>query len=174
MTRHEYLATKLAREEADGQPKTCWWPRHSRLLGDYLAAITGKDERALGEARKLLYKSGFDWETMVTRHERSGLMTEHVWLESELVESAIRRNVVEVTRLGEMLFENARKQAGRLLYYFPGLPEGRLKRLLEEHVSLFAESVRAKMEKRPKEQDFSEASRKANALALAEFAAEWF
>lgn len=172
--RHEYLATKLARGEAQGEPKTCWWPRHSRLLGAYITAATGKDPRVLQDVRKLLYKSGFDWESMVMRNERLGLMTEHVWLEAELVESVIRKSAGEVTRFGEALFENARRQAARLHYYFPGLPEGRLRRLLEEHVALFAEFVRAKIEKRPKEHDFGEPLRRANALALAKFAAEWF
>jgi hypothetical protein len=101
-------------------------------------------------------------------------MAEHGRLETALMEAAARNDAPAIGRAGELLIANVRVQTelhGSVVADFPGVT---YTRLLEEHVCVFVESVRLRMQGNVRGLERCDARLSQNALALAAFTAEWF
>ena len=115
-----------------------------------------------------------EWESMLPTKSLPGLMVEHSGLEMSLVEAAAECDGPRIDRIGDYLLANVQEHAKLYGTTILSFPEDSFRKLMEEHVLLFARAVRLKMEGNSSEFTGCEERRRANTLALAAFTAEWF
>lgn len=170
MRRPDWLASQIVSGEVGIAPRTSWWPRHVFTMAKYFSA-RGKP-RGIVSAREAVLEQAREWDCWMPEPARKGLMDTHAALELELVDATLNRDAKEVDRVGTLLIENAVHQGEILRVTMESFPEDRFRRLLEEHVSLFAAGMRLAIERR---NDRSVQRRaEANSLSLAGLTVEWF
>lgn len=178
----EYFATKLAHGRSKAPAKMAWWPRHANSTLGFLELLLSNDrrnsERTVFLAEGDLLCEAEDWDklSLIVKEQgkkKDSLMGTHARLEYALVKAARANDVQAIERLGVELHANAERQS--LLYgaSVDHFPEELLRRLFKEHVSVFAECVRRRMEKDVSGTAAADARLRTNALALADLAGEW-
>jgi len=113
-----------------------------------------------------------EWDKRMPSSFPKGAMQRHVSLELGLINGVRRKDSAGIENVGNLLTDHVSQQAGELATLEPGMPKDRLRRLIEEHVSILTERIRHDVEgtdKGPCEERF-----RANSLALADFSTEWF
>lgn len=113
-----------------------------------------------------------EWDSRLPSSFPKGTMERHVSLEIGLVLCVRNKDDVGVGKVGDLLADHVVQQADELGTMDPGMPKDRLRRLIEEHVSILTERIRHDIEGTDK--GACEERFKANALALADFSTEWF
>jgi len=151
-------------------PKVAWWPSHLRGLLRHLHATQVRTPEATIGVIEDLVKGAREWETLVPKPAKQGLMIEHVRLETALVDASRKNDEKMIDQIGRKLFDNATEIAAVMGIAVVEFPEEIFRRLLRDHVGLYAMSVRRKIE------GSREANLKleGNTLQLAAFTAEWF
>lgn len=168
----EFLASRVLSGNSEVPEKTRWWPKHSKEMAKFLFLSSSTNEKSKKEAREVLVQGGREWDETVLGFKH-GPMVEHAKLEASLIEQAMKLDLVTVERLGEELSENAREIASQLSMKLAEAPREQVRRLLNDHVIRFIESVRFYMDADEKAYSKSEIRRSENTLALATFATEW-
>lgn len=170
----EYLATKLMSGRADATSKTHWWPKHSRVMARYLSlSWEGGVGAGLRSVQDILMTGCKDWEITVLRSSKVGLMEEHGALEVQLVDAAMKKDVVRITRIGDLLVANVKNQTELFAAKCENFPLRTWHDLFSRHVSLFIESTQHHMTSDDRNFEECERRRSVNTLALAAFTAEW-
>lgn len=151
-------------------PKVAWWPSHVRGLLRHLQATQVRTSQAVAGLDEDLFNGAKEWEALVPKPARQGLMIEHVRLETALVDASRKNDEKRIDQIGKKLFDNATAIAAVMGIAVVGFPEEIFRRLLRDHVGLYATSVRKKIEgSREPNVKLEE-----NTLQLAAFTAEWF
>jgi hypothetical protein len=164
------FAKGLAAGTIDAPAKTSWWPRHTRAMMRYLALSGMKTPQARAEIAANMQKGAQEFEDMVPKAAKHGLMIEHVALEIALVDAVRLNREKDIDGIGKKLFANTHMLSAALGIAVVEFPEEQFKRLFMDHVSLYAGSVRKKIE--GVVTNSSEID--CNMLQLADFTAEWF
>jgi len=160
---------KLIAGKAVASAKATWWPRHCRGVGRYLSIFGG---RGFDGVREAIGVDAAEWEKILPEAARESLMGRHSALEMTLVDAARTKDLRRIDTVGQMLLQNADRQATVYAGTIKEFPGSAYRRLLAEHVLLFTKSVRLRMEG-GKDSAVEDAER-SNTLALAAFTAEWF
>lgn len=150
--------------------KVAWWPSHLRSLLRHLHATQVRTVSAIAGIEEDLVTGATEWESLVPKAAKQGLMIEHVKLETSLVDASRKNDEKKLDQLGKKLFDNATEIAAVMGIAVVEFPEAAFRRLLRDHVGLYATSVRKKLEG-SKEPNLK---LEANTLQLAAFTAEWF
>lgn len=153
-------------------PKTRWWPRHWLAVSNYVS-LSSKSAAEAGAGRQVLMDGIREWEKSIEGIGPTDLISRHIAMEAALIEAAIHNDSTEITRLGENLYLNAEALARMQSERFDGLPEYRLKHLLEEHIISIADMVRFRMKDDAAGRDNAVENGRGNAIALANFTTEW-
>lgn len=151
-------------------PKVAWWPSHLRALLRHLHASQVRTSQAVGGTIEDLIGGAREWEALAPKPARQGLMIEHVRLETALVDASRKNDEKKIDQIGKKLFDNATQIAAVMGIAVVQFPEEIFRRLLRDHVGLYANSVRRKIEG-SKEPNLK---LEENTLQLAAFTAEWF
>lgn len=149
--------------------KTSWWPRHARTL---LEMLSFSEAKALADTPKpwtQLEAIAKEWEALCPSAAKHGLMLEHALLEVALIDAVRKNKTEDINTVGKQLFDNAAEIAAVLKIAIPHFPEQQFKKLLCDHVALYAGSVRKKMEGAK----VGGADMELNTLSLADLTAEW-
>lgn len=149
--------------------KMSWWPRHVRALMDVLSHSGPKCGTRSPEAWSHLEEVAKEWEKICPKPAQHGLMVEHSLLEISLIDSVRKNSADEIEKIGKQLFENATEMSAVLAISIAEFPEGHFKKLVSDHVALYAGSVRKKIEG----VRLSSGEMESNTLALADLTAEW-
>jgi hypothetical protein len=171
--KHEYLATKLARGGHQAPPKTRWWPRHWMAALKY-TNLACKNAVVAGAGRQGLMDGVREWENAIQGLGPTDLINTHIAVEAALIEAAGRNDSDAITRAGKELYANAEALARMQAVRIDGLPEDRLRRLIEEHIVLFADLVRFHMKDDLAGFGNADEKGRGNAVSLANFTTEWF
>lgn len=164
------FAKGLAAGTIDAPPRTSWWPRHTRGIHKYLVLSGGKTPNGRHAVVDTLRLEAREWEELVPKNAKQGIMDEHVGLEIDLVDAVRNGNTKRLEELGKKLLSNSTYMTAALGIAIPEFPEKSFRQLLVNHVSLYAMAVRKDMEG-------IVASKKeveANTIQLAALTAEWF
>ncbi len=170
--RKESFASKVAAGRGDMSPKATWWPRHVLAAARCIAVSSGDAPNGLLAARDSALDLASEWDAWLPEAAGKGAMRGHAALEIRLLDAARRNDERGVELDGDLLVENAAEQAGRLGSTVVSFPEERFRKLLEEHIRLFAAHVRLALERKDARPCARRA--KANSLALADLTVEWF
>lgn len=163
------FAKGLASGTIQAPPKTSWWPRHTRTMLRYLALSGDKTPNAKIEIQGNMEKVAQEWEAMIPKVAKQGLMIEHAALEVALVDAVRLNKEADIDSIGKKLLDNAGQLAAVLGIAIKEFPEEYFRRLFMDHVGLYAGSVRKKIEGVV----VNSAEIEANMLQLADFTAEW-
>jgi hypothetical protein len=163
------FAKGLASGTIQAPPKTSWWPRHTRTMLRYLTLSGTKTPNAKIEIQGNMQKVAWEWEALIPKVARQGLMIEHATLEISLVDAVRLNNEADIDSIGKKLLENASQLSAVLGIAIKEFPEEHFRRLFMDHVGLYAGSVRKKIEGIV----VNSAELESNMLQLADFTAEW-
>lgn len=163
------FAKGLASGTIQAPPKTSWWPRHTRTMLRYLALSGAKTPNAKIEIQGNMQKVAQEWEILIPKAAKQGLMIEHATLEVALVDAVRLNQEADIDVIGKKLLDNAGQLAAVLGIAIKEFPEEHFRRLFMDHVGLYAGSVRKKIEGVV----VNGAEIEANMLHLADFTAEW-
>lgn len=164
------FAKGLAAGTIQAPAKTSWWPRHTRAMMRYLNLSGTKTPNAKTEISDNLIKGAHEWEALIPKAAKQGLMIEHAILEMALVDAVRLNQEEDFDRIGKKLIANANQLAAVLGIAVVEFPEEQFRRLFMSHVGLYAGSVRKKIEGIA----VNSAEMESNMLQLADFTAEWF
>lgn len=164
------FAAKLISGKAVASVKAAWWPRHCRAISRYLLLSAGGTPNALLSVRDELSMGWVAWEAAIPQGAKKGLMERHTGLEIALMDAARANDEKKIDEIGNLLLENATMQAEACAGAVVGFPKATFLKLLQEHVFLFAKTVRTHKEGKGRSCEVLEQS---NTLALAAFTAEW-
>ena len=167
----EYLATRLMSAGRELPASTRWWPLHSKNLSKFIL-IREANQKSSKRVKDDLFNGAHEWDEFFLSLA-PGPMTDHVKLEVDLVEAAIRTDLVKIKETGELLARNIDEIAEAAIGKKPEIPGDRLRSLLADHVSGFIESVIRYMDDDEKAFRVCEKRRGDNTLALAMLTAEW-
>lgn len=170
--KHEFLAAKLARGGPQAPPKTRWWPRHWLMASKYIDLSCGSAIEA-GAGRQHLMDGVREWEQAIQGLGPTDLINKHIATEAALIEAAGRNDSDAITRAGEELYANAAAMARMQAERIGGLPEDRLRRIIEEHIAALADMVRFRMKGDAAGCGQAGEKGRRNAVVLANFTAEW-
>jgi hypothetical protein len=179
MSSKELFGTKLASGTALASKKALWWPKHCHASMELLAACVDAPggERDLGQA---LMKISQEWESAVpsSKSRRAGsdvgLMVEHAVLEADLICAVLANNVQAIGRVADRMMDNSKVQGTRYAHAIPNFPSVRFSYLIQEHVELFVEAVRSRLDHNAPAAAKCARAMDDNAVALAAITAEWF
>lgn len=163
------FAKGLAAGTIQAPAKTSWWPRHTRTMMRYLTLSGTKTPQARAEVAVNMIKTAEEWEAMVPKAAKHGLMIEHTKFEMALVDAVRLNNEADIDAIGKKLVANAIQISGVMGIAVVEFPEEHFKRLFMDHVGLYAGSVRKKIEGTI----VHSAEMESNMLQLADFTAEW-
>jgi hypothetical protein len=163
------FAKGLATGTIQAPPKTSWWPRHTRTMLRYLALSGTKTPNAKIEIQGNMQKVAQEWEAMIPKVAKQGLMIEHAALEVALVDAVRLNKDADIDAIGKKLVDNAGQLSAVLGIAIKEFPEEHFRRLFMDHVGLYAGSVRKKIEGVV----VNSAEIESNMLHLADFTAEW-
>lgn len=128
-----------------------------------------KTPQARSEISANMQKGAEEFEQMVPKVAKQGLMLEHVALEMALVDAVRLNREEDIDGIGKKLLMNTHLLSAALGIAIVEFPEEYFKRLLMDHVSLYAGSVRKKIEGVVTRSSEIEC----NMLKLAGFTTEW-
>jgi hypothetical protein len=135
----------------------------------YLALSGGKTPAAKMEIANNMEKVAQEWEEIVPKAAKHGLMVEHAALEISLVDAVRLNREADIDAIGKKLLANAGQLSAALGIAIVEFPEEQFRRLFMDHVRLYAGSVRKKIEGAAAHN----AELESNMLQLADFTAEW-
>ena len=135
----------------------------------YLALSGAKTPNAKIEIQGNMQKGAQEWEAMIPKVAKQGLMIEHAALEIALVDAVRLNKEADIDGIGRKLLDNAGQLAAVLGIAVKEFPEEHFRRLFMDHVGLYAGSVRKKIEGVV----VNSAEIESNMLQLADFTAEW-
>jgi hypothetical protein len=173
MTRKYDFVTKLMNGNTEASAKTRWWPRHSQSMTRYLTVFEKGTVAAQKSVRDTMTMAANEWEMSICRPHPPALMIEHAGLEVAFIDSAMRKDIVSMERLGSRLTTNAKAQTEFYASRVKEFPATRWYGLLMDHIRMFIESTRYHMAGDQKLFMDCEARRQVNTLALAEVTTEW-
>jgi hypothetical protein len=150
----------------------CWWPRHVNLVAGCLDSMLRKESKDIMLFRTAARREAGFWNRI--KASAGSLMAEHVDLELDLLDAALRQDSSRIEAVGQSLFENAARQGGVFRAEIPLFPEHRFVTLLSDHISTLAATVRVSIDKDTKNAADCEHRQRQSTIALAAFAAEWF
>lgn len=175
----ELFATKLASGTALASKKALWWPKHCHASMELLAACAdARDSEQDLDA--VLMKISQEWEAAVpsSKSRRAGsdvgLMVEHATLEANLIYAVLANNVQAIGRFADRMMDNAKVQGTRYAHAIPNFPSVSFSYLIQEHVELFIEAVRSRLDHNVPAAAKCARAMDDNAVALAAITAEWF
>lgn len=164
----DWLVSRLLDGSVAG--RMSWWPRHATDVAWYLTVVGFPQGRKL--AYDTLIRGCAEWEDFLPEKARQGLMGEHVRLEMELIEAAVKPDIQAIDRLGRDLFNNAARQANLFGEFFALFPKERYRVLVAEHILHVTQAVKMGIEGKF---DYNTAGQlRRNTMPLAAFTAEWF
>lgn len=179
MSSKDYFATKLASGTALASKMASWWPRHCHTALELLAVCADSREGAQ-ELEKALSTLSEEWELAVPQAKSRragadvGLMVEHSLLEADLIYAVISGNIQAVDRIADRMMDNAKVQGTRYAHAIANFPSVSFSYLIQEHVELFVEAVRSRLDRNAPAAAKCARAMDDNAVALAALAAEWF
>ena len=179
MSSKESLASKPASGTGVASKLALWWPKHCHASTELLAAcVEGREgARDLEKSSVAIAK---EWEdsVAVAKGRRTGadvgLMVEHTMLETDLIYAVLSNNPQAIERAADRLIDNAKVQATRYAHSITGFPSMSFGNLLQEHVELFIEAVRSRIDRNASAAAKCAKRMDENSVALAATAAEWF
>lgn len=163
------FAKGLAAGTIQAPARTSWWPRHTRCMMRYLALSGTKTPNAKLEISNNMQKVAEEWEGIVPKAAKHGLMVEHAALEISLVDAVRLNREADIDRIGKKLRDNASQLTAVLGIAIVEFPEEQFGRLFLNHIKLYAGSVRNKIEGAV----VNNAGIESNMLQLADLTAEW-
>ena len=173
MSQKDFLVSKLLAGGGEMPVRTRWWVRHSKDLSRFLLLSGSSDHRSRLSTRQLLLSEALDWDEMVCGARRDGPMSDHTKLEIELVQAAIKIDLVKLGKIGDNLKKNVHDLVDASVLRASEVPKERLQALLISHVGLFVESVMQYMDGKEEKYVACESRRNKNTLDLAAFTTEW-
>lgn len=165
-----YFAKSLAAGTIEVPARTSWWPRHARGIQKYLLLSQGKTPNGRQAVLDTLRLEAKEWENMVPKSAKHGVMDDHVELEIELVDAVRNNDSKHLEEVAKQLLSNTTQMTAALGIAIHEFPEKSFKHLLINHVSLYATAVRKDIEGVVTNKKETEA----NTLQLAALTAEWF
>lgn len=169
----EFLATHILSGKAEIPLRTRWWPGHSKAMGKLLLLSSARRQKDIDLSRGELIAGGKEWDLEVLGMKSGGPMADHARLEADLVQAAMKTDLVVMEKIGEALSHNVREISKIVSRKMPEALRDRFQILIAQHVLRFIESVTYYMDKDDKAYLASENRRSENTLALATFATEW-
>lgn len=179
MSSKDYFAAKLASGTAAASKMASWWPKHCHVSMELLAACAdGRNEAPALEKQMVEIAEAWEKDVPSARARRAGsdygLMVEHAVLEVDLIYAVLTHSASAIGRVADRLMDNAKVQGTRYAHAIANFPSKPFNYRIQEHVELFVDAVRSRLDRNARGAAKCAAAMDANMVALASLATEWF